>query len=188
MRTRFVGGLLTAGLLVAVLAGCGDDKGDAKSPDTTTSTTAGATSTTADGTSTTAGDAENGGATKGDVLLDGRHFGYVTTLVAGHDEITGQFDLATLLTGEAAAKAQEAAGVEEPLDFYITNVNPKERPIVVDPEATVLDVDYDACCDQHPTDPASWVADRDARNETRTPCYITIKDGVVTKIEEQYLP
>jgi hypothetical protein len=185
MRTRFAGGVLSIGLLVAVLAGCSDDKGDAKAADTTSSTV-GSTTTTG-GTSTTA-DAENGGETNGDVLLDGRHFGYITTLVAGHDEISGQFDLAKLLTGDEAAQAQQAAGVEEPLDYYITNVNPKERPIVVDPEATVLDVDYDHCCEPTSTDPASWVADREARDETRTAAYITIKDGVVTKIEEQYLP
>jgi hypothetical protein len=172
-------------------AGGGDD-GDSSKGANTTSTVEGSTSTAVPVSSTlapTATDEPNiGHETDGDRLLDGKHFGYITTVVAGHNEIDGQFDLAELYTGSAAEEQAHRDGTEVDDDYYIRNVNPQERPIRIDAEAVVLDIDDADCCEPHQVDPAQWVADRDARGETRTAAYITLQGGVVTKIEEVFFP
>ena len=192
-------GLLAAALLTVGLGACSDDDGYAA---TTTTTTAspidGSTSTTDD-----AGpkppeyyspvDHSDDGGTDGDVLLDGRHFGWITTLIAGHDEIVGELDLAEVYFGDEAAEAVEEDGpdaLESGADFYIRNLNPKVRAIQVDPEARVYDVEYgsDGCCEPVAKSPAQFVADRDANAEERTPVNLTIADGTVTEISEVYFP
>jgi hypothetical protein len=175
-----IGGALAVGLAVVSLVACGDDD----EPDSTTTTTSSTTTTSlaGAGSSTTVVNEAD------DRLEDGVHFGYLTSLTAGHDEIVGEFDLAELLTGKAAADAQAQAGVEEPLDFYVRNVNPKLSAILVDPEAQVLDVDDDDCCEPKSTTPAKFAADREQRHEERTAVKLTVVNGTVTRIEEIYFP
>ena len=174
---------LVLGLVLAV--GCGDD--DESTTDTTgattTSTPAGSTTTASgDGPSTTALEPPN------DLLADGDHFGFITTLVVGDETVTGQFDLAQLLTGDEAHAAALQAG-EEPMDFFVSNINPKLRPIQVAPGAQVLVVDYVGdCCEAKSTTIVDFVADRDADGEERTPVHLTVTGGIVTAITEQYFP
>lgn len=194
MRTRVVGraGQIGAGLVVvALLAACGDSEPSA-SPDlgssssSTTSSTIGATSsTTAPSGHTTIPIDE---ASKGDTLPDGTVFGYITTLQVNDTTVTGEFDLAELLTGDAAVTAATADGQEADNDYYIRNNSQKVRAITVDPDAEVLDIDYDSCCDPFVTNIAAFVADRDDANEVRTPVYLTTTDGVVTRVEEVFFP
>src|SRR5690349_7979945 len=112
MRNRVVGGALALGLVLAGLAACGGDDGSKASDKTTT--TVGSTTSTEAATSSTAPpvtDEPNiGHETDGDRLLDGKHFGYITTLIAGHNEIDGEFDLAELYTGQAAVDKALADG------------------------------------------------------------------------------
>ncbi len=178
MRRGTIGGLVAVCAVVVLVAGCGDDDtADTGSPEVSSA----GDSTTTEAPSTT-------GEATGDELADGVHFGYITTLIAGHNEISGQFDVAELLTGEAALEASREAGFDEPTDYYISNVNPRLRPILVDPEAEVLDVDFDDCCEAKPSDIQQFVIDRDADEEERTAVHLTVEDGVVTRIEEQYFP
>jgi hypothetical protein len=191
------GTLRTAAAAVAailvVLGACGDDDGGKLSVDLGTTTTAaasGATTTTldpgiedADAIPETATSLVN----VPDELPDGTYFGYITTLLAGDTDISGQFDLAELLTGQAAVDAANDAG-EEPLDFYIKNENKKLRPILVAPDAQVRDVDYDDCCDAKPTTIIEFIEDRDAKHEERTAVALTVKAGQVTAIREVFFP
>src|SRR5690606_30167182 len=167
--------------LVALGACSGDD--DEPAADGSSTTTAAAPD---DGTTVTTSDPRIGDpdpppetatslGTVPDELPDGTYFGYLTTLVAGDDGIVGQFDLAELLTGEAAEAAAEAAG-ELPLDFYVKNENPKLRRVVVDPDAVVRDIDYTACCVAQATTVERFIADRDANDERRTAVALTVED------------
>jgi hypothetical protein len=198
MRARVVErvGLIGVALLVVLLAACGDDAKTATGPDagssSTTSTPSSSTSST-EARTTTAPSSDGtipiDEASKGDTLPDGKVFGYITTLQVNDTTVTGEFDLAELLTGDAAVAAAQADGQEADNDYYIRNNNKKERAITVDPDAEVLDIDYqDSCCDPFVTNIAAFVADRDDASEVRTPVYLTTTDGIVTRVEEVFFP
>ena len=181
----------TAVAMAVALAACGGDDGNSTieaDPDDTTTTAV------ADETTTTAPDEFDQFATATslvdvpDDLPDGQYFGFITTLIAGDDGISGQFDLAELLLGAAAREASGLDGSEASDDFFIKNENEKLRPILVDPEAIVHDVDYEDCCEPKPSTPAQFVADRDAAGEATTAVSIVIEDGTVTRIDEIYFP
>lgn len=181
MRMRLGRTVAAVGLAALAVAACSDDDGgklsvDLDPPRTTTTEPTGATGTIE---------------AVPDGLEPGLHFGYLRTIVAGHNEIVGTFDPAELLTGAEAEAAAEAAG-EEPLDFFIRNTDDGEQvPILVDPEADVLDVRYgsDECCTPVATTPAQFVADREAAGEEQTIVRLTVvAGGLVTRIEEVYFP
>lgn len=130
------------------------------------------------------------------VLEDGRYFGSIRSVdtQAG----TLRFDLAYLLTGDAANQAAAEHGDEVPVpnDIYIVNDNPKLRTLPISPDLEVWIIDWKRCCDlvrgkvgpflaafatrHHP-----W----DARYQGRqAPYWITVRDGSVVRIEVQYLP
>lgn len=185
----------TAVATALVLAACGSDDGNSTieaDPDDSTTTTVAPSSTT-----TAVGDASDGldpFATATSLvnvpieLPDGSYFGFITTLIAGPNVVSGQFDLAELLTGDAARAAAAEAGGEESDDYFIKNENEQLRPILLSPDATVRDVDYDDCCDAKDTTPAQFVADRDDTGEERTAVALRVEDGQVTEIVEIYFP
>jgi hypothetical protein len=184
---------------LTLLTACGSDDETASGPESGSSTAPPSTSTTtAPGATSTTVDRRDPStvettpidiASKGDVLPDGTVFGYITELIAGHNEIVGKFDLAELLTGEAAQKAAAAAGTEAYDDYFIRNTSKKLRDIKVDPTVVVEDVAYgDDCCELRSVDIAQWVADREANHETSTSVFITISGGEVTAIREQFFP
>lgn len=105
-------------------------------------------------------------------------------------------DYAELLSGDEAAAAATAHGSESPPpnDYYIVNDNPKLRSIPADPNMTVKAITksdgmvsggysiafgqwFDVLIGMSGDD---FVKDR--------PYWITVKDGTITAIEEQYLP
>lgn len=192
MRTRAAGAAVAIGLALVTLVACGDDGGGTSSDDTTAIT--GSTSTTEAATTdptTNFAPVSPGAGADGDVLRDGRHFGYITTLATNDDQIIGSFDLAEIFYGDEAVAAAKRDGTdytENDGDFYISNINPKVRPITVASDARVLDVRYgsDACCDPVESTIARFMADRDAADEDRTAVNLTVKDGVVTEIQEIY--
>ncbi|MCE5204070.1 MAG: hypothetical protein ABFC80_01265 [Coriobacteriales bacterium] len=103
-------------------------------------------------------------------------------------------DYTQLLTGEDAAEVYEAEG-EEPLDFIVINESEKVRtwPVADDVSVSVatmpghFDVDgYDLTFDAWRD---MYTGARDDFPRARTVLYwITLEDGVITSIDEQYFP
>lgn len=115
----------------------------------------------------------------------------------GSSELT--FDLAYFLTGDAAAKAARQDGVikmGEPLpnDYYIINDNPLLRTVPFAPDVAVRVIDWKQCCDLVKGDFSAFVGAVDSGSAkgsyhgVTSPYWITVKGGVIVKIEEQYLP
>lgn len=127
-------------------------------------------------------------------LPDGRHFVYVTKLHGTPPDATLTFDLAEFLTGEAAAQAAAEHGDESPPpnDYYIVNDNPKLRTIPVAPDVTIQTIDWTNCCELTDVPYTDWAgsltAPTDALYGTGTQYWITVTDGQIVAIEEQYLP
>lgn len=135
-----------------------------------------------------------------DELEDGRHFGYVRAVDV--DAGTIVFDLAYWLSGEEADRAyQEATGEtgHVPNDHYVVNDNPKLRTLALAPDAPVRLLDWNDCCDTFfDADLNVWaevIARKDFVDEgghkyspNAAQVWITVQDGVVTLVEEQYSP
>jgi hypothetical protein len=139
-------------------------------------------------------------------LEDGRHFGYVRAVDV--DAGTISFDLAYLLTGDEADRAyQEATGEtgHVPNDYYVVNDNPKLRTLTLAPEVLVRLLDWNDCCVTFfDAELDVWaeviarqdfVEDRDIVDDhghryspNAAQVWITVQDGVVTHVEEQYTP
>ena len=133
------------------------------------------------------------------ILPDGKSPVYLTKIDAGKRTIT--FDLIEFLTGDAAKQAWQKANPGStdgpPNDYFIVNDNPKLRTLPVADPVQFLVVDQ-----EHP----SGIADKSISFEGATayfvalkpdqsdhrlsydPFWITVSHGVVTKIEEQFLP
>ena len=121
-----------------------------------------------------------------DGLPDGRWFGYVTPL----DGAQVSFDLACWFTGRAAADAATEDGDESPPpnDYHIRNTSDRLRTLTVERSAEVFWL-------PEPGDPASilhvtydeWRAEQPARSY-RPGVWLTVGDGQVLTLEEQYQP
>ncbi len=171
--------------LVATIAGC-NRGGSSAEPTTTipssTSTSVSPVSSTSSSTTvakSTTTVAEPGG------LAEGRSFGFITSFGPGR---TAQFDLASFLTGAAADKAAAEDGVITPgqhvdNDYYIRNTNPKLRTITFSPSASIKLVDCNSGCK-----PAPSTLEKLRARPTPLPVWITIKQRIVVKVEEQYRP
>jgi hypothetical protein len=127
-------------------------------------------------------------------LPDGRHFAYVTRLRGTPPDATLTFDLAEFLTGEAAVQAAAEHGDESPPpnDYYIVNDNPKLRTMPVAPDVTIRTIDWTNCCELTDVPYTDWAASltapTDALYGKGTQYWITVTDGQIVEIEEQYLP
>jgi hypothetical protein len=207
MRRRVVvASVVWAALAVAPLAGCGDDDDDddegatpttASAPATTSSTAAPPTtaspSTTAPSTTappTTAGGATEEPSELGDSddtgrseLEDGRHFGFWETFEIGDTIAYGEFDLAQLLTGAAAEAAAAERGDEVNNDYYIVNDNPRLRTLIAEGD-TVVQVLEGGTPDLIDTNVADFAVER----SPDAGFWVTIEDGIVTEIEQQFVP
>jgi hypothetical protein len=120
-------------------------------------------------------------------LQDGRHFGLIKSVDLQASPGSLVFDAADLLSGEAANQYAAARGWEVPVanDSLVANDDPTLRPLQIAPDAEILLMDWDRCCE-----PVR--ADRDqlaAADVTHAWGYwVTLQDGVVVKIEEQFHP
>jgi hypothetical protein len=129
------------------------------------------------------------------VLDDGTYFVYVTDASRRADgSIRVTFDLAYFYTGADAVREAAERGEEPVNDYYIQNDNPRLRTMPVASDAGVrylpvgsastelvdgdLDAWLDAVLETNPTD----YGGKDV------PWWFTTRDGVVTRIEQQYLP
>lgn len=133
------------------------------------------------------------------VLPDGTYFGYVQSIDTASGALA--FDLACFYTGEEANEqaAQRGDEVPVPNDVYIVNDNTKIRNLTVDPSVELVVLDWNSCCEPKPgaglDDFASALGNDDfveiggrSYAGSLSPYWVTIEDGVVSRIEEQFLP
>jgi hypothetical protein len=132
-------------------------------------------------------------------LEDGRHFGYVRSVDA--DARTIEFDLAYFLSGKEADQAyQEATGDTGPVpnDHFVVNDNPKLRTLTLAPDVRLRLLDWNHCCETffngdlalfgQAIEEQGDVTDGDVIYRGQSQWWITVENGVVTEIEEQYSP
>jgi hypothetical protein len=175
---QFAAALLTL-LAAAALGGCGgsEQQGEA----------AGTTATTAAPASTAGGPTTSEPAT----LADGRHPVYLKTVDPDRRTIT--FDLIQFFTGDAATKAAAEDGEESPPpnDYYIRNVNPRLRTLPVAADAPITMNVLAAQTTGSATKDVSVTLAKLASyfpNSGTPPFWITVEQGQVTRIAQQYLP
>ena len=150
----------------------------------------------ADSADSDAGESTSG-AGAGPTEHDGRQFCYVTSALWEGEAPRLTVDFAQMLSGAEAAAAAAAAGDESPPpnDYYIVNENPRVRTFPVDPGLTVrmtstaegtqpegYSMAFGAWFDAYSGMSGTFPAIRDV------PYWITIENGTITAIEEQYLP
>jgi hypothetical protein len=196
MRTVVV----LAAMATLALGACADEGNDAGGPTAATGGTAIITGPTAPTgpTAETGPTVEPTGSLEPE-LQDGEHFGFVQSVdVAGGTMV---FDLAYLLTGEEANQAAAEHGDEVPVpnDYYIVNDNPKLRTLVLAPDLELALLDWNHCCDTFIEGDLTTFASAVEADEIVTvgeqiyygslsPYWVTVEEGVVTRVEEQYLP
>jgi hypothetical protein len=134
----------------------------------------------------------------GDTLPDGRSFVYAKKVEQSEGASSLTFDLAEFLTDEDANAAAAAHGDEVPVPngYYIVNDNPKLRTLPISPEVTIryFPSSGPACCKHEPgtldgfAAAVNGTAMTDYPDMTFSPWWITLKDGVIVTISQQYLP
>jgi len=182
-RTRFAGTFLVL-LLAAVMAGCSsDDKASGGGGATATTSAASPASTVPVTTRATTSEPV--------ALADGRHPVLIKTVDVQGRRIT--FDLIQFLTGEAAIKAAAEDHQESPPpnDYYIRNVNPRLRTLPVRSGApmTVNNLAYQESGNstKNVTVTLAKLASLMPK-QGGPPIWITVQNGQVTKIAEQFVP
>jgi hypothetical protein len=97
------------------------------------------------------------------------------------------FDIADLLSGEAADEYAAARGWEVPVanDSLIANDDETVRTLPLAADVEILLMDWDRCCEPLPADREQLAA---AGVSHAWGYWVTIGDGLVVKIEEQYHP
>ena len=202
-RTRIV---VLVAFAAVVLPACGGDGPDlaaqtgARGPTAEPSAQTGPTGITPATGATGATATGATGATAPAELEDGRHFGFIETVDAPGGSIT--FDLAYFFTGDEANEVAAERGDEtpDPNDYYVVNDNPRLRDLALAPDVTISVFDWNRCCDEQVVVDITTFADVMAQPDgsvemdgqlyygVLSPYWVTVEDGVVTEIEEQYLP
>jgi hypothetical protein len=178
-RVRRLGAALLILLVAAAVGGCGGSEEPGG--------TAGAPATTAAPASTVA----TATTSEPVVLADGRHPVYVKTVDPDRGTIT--FDLIQFFTGEAATKAAAEDGAESPPpnDYYIRNVNARLRTLPVASDAPITVNVLAAQSSGSSTKDVSVTLEELAGyfpNNGTAPFWITVAQGQVAKIAQQFLP
>ena len=168
--------LLLSLALVAAGCGGGSDKNSVSEPATTQATTT--TKSTPD-----------------------EHFGYIRSVSTAGPTATLAFDDAQFLTGKEAQQAAEEDGAVEPgesvpNDYYIRNPDKSTRTLRIANQATVISVRCSPCREgvHGELGPflASFMAPRQGYGAPYRGKYglywLTIEDGAVVAIREQYVP
>lgn len=184
-----------AGLLIAACAAQGgesttttEDITTTTAPDPTTTTTSSTPSTTGQPPTDTNDLASRSGCKPGSetTLPDGEWYGYIVDLNASEIE----FDLACWFSGDAAVRAADEDGDESPPpnDYYVRNESEAVRSLGVD---SVTEVEYLANGGDPNTVTTTSYEDWHVEWEISdfVPGYwLTIEDGKVTRISQQYVP
>jgi len=199
--------LALAGAITAMALG-GDDEDQAAGPTDAPTVTAPASPTGTMGpssgpTGTTGATGSSNPGCSGTpapaTLADGTYFGFLESIDVGSG--VSEFDLACFYTGDEANEQAAARGDEVPVpnDVYIVNDNPSTRDVPVDPSVELLLIDWNACCETSPGAEldafASALGGQDFVEIDGfryagglSPYWITIQDGRIVGIEEQFLP
>jgi hypothetical protein len=199
---RRIHALVAAGILLAACSG--ESASDISTttttpPETTTSSIALATTTTQQpatttttapsSTTTTVVDVlapEGAGCTPGsDDLPNGLWYG----LVADFDADGISFDLACFFSGDAATAAAAEDGEESPPpnDYYVRNQNEQLRELEIAADTPVLWYLSGDPSDSQQGTFSEWIAFLDTQ-DFRLSIWVTISDGEVEDIEEQWVP
>jgi hypothetical protein len=132
----------------------------------------------------------------GPPLEDGRHFGYLVAVGVLQEPPRLVFDLAEWFTDQGAVEAAledgvppEEAGIN---GYYIRNENPRWRILETDANTTVTLSTYPYADPANPTD-VGLEAFGELFGSAETylplsPYWLTVDDGVVVAIEEQFVP
>ncbi len=131
------------------------------------------------------------------VLEDGRHPVYLTALDS--TARTVEFDLIQFLTGDEAVVAWDAAHPDEPggppNDYFIVNENARLRVLPLADDVTVTVPSFEGDGLHAESIPFAELPDRLAGNpmpgEGRlwpNPFWLTVENGTVTAMDEQYIP
>lgn len=131
------------------------------------------------------------------VLEDGRHPVYLTVLDTSARTV--EFDLIQFLTGDEAVVAWDAAHPDEPggppNDYFIVNENARLRmlPLADDVTVTVPSFEGDGLhAESIPfAELPARLADNPMPDEGRlwpNPFWLTVENGTVTAMDEQYIP
>lgn len=118
-------------------------------------------------------------------LPDGEWFGYVDGISSAHIE----FDLACWFSGTPAAEAAAEDGEESPPpnDYYIRNVSPETRTVAVSAAVEISKLVDLGGPDLESVSFADWSQGWDGRAH-EPGVWITIEDGAIVDITEQYVP
>jgi hypothetical protein len=181
---RPVRSIATALLLAGVaVAGCGRGQPDQRDSAASQPPAASAPSSQAPATSNRAGNEPA-------VLADGRHPVYLKTVDLGRRTIT--FDLIQWFTGDDATReaAKDHQESPPPNDYYIRNVNPRLRTLLVRSSATIT---VNALAAERTgsatTDvPVTLAELAKLLPADSSPFWITVQSGQVVAIAEQYIP
>jgi hypothetical protein len=181
---------------VALLGGaCSSDKG-ATASSTSTSAAAATTVATAPGATlaapprTCSTDIVRGSSSpppqQGAALGDGQYFGYITRLDAENLQL--QFDVAQLLTGDAAVQAAKADGGESPPpnDYWIRNNTKAARTLAVANDTTICLPSSD---DPTKNEQSTLVRlNKTLGDGEPLGVWIDVRSGTVERVEQQYFP
>lgn len=175
-----------------IAAGCSAEGGNVTTTADVATTTADTTTTSAPTPTTQPTDtndlASGSGCKPGSVdsLPDGEWYGFIVDV----DESAAEFDLACWFTGDAAEMAASEDGAESPPpnDYYVRNESEAPRTLAVGSSA---EVEYLTNSGDPTTEATSSYAEWSAEWEIDefVPGYwVTVEDGVVTQIVQQYVP
>ena len=116
-------------------------------------------------------------------LAAGRYF----ALLQAADTETVTFDVADLLSGEAANRYAAAHGLEVPVpnDVVIDNEEATSTTLPLAPDARILLMDWSRCCEPVPASREDLAAAADAPGYGY---WVTVRSGLVRLISEQYHP
>jgi hypothetical protein len=185
-------------MLSVALAACADDPTVGATGGTGASDPTGVTAPTgATGPTATGATGETGERPPAE-LEDGEHFGFVEEVDPSGGTLV--LDLAYFLQGEAANEAAAERGDEVPVpnDYYIVNDNPRLRTLALADDLELSLLDWNRCCDERFDGDLDTFAEAIAEgmleadglvyNGTFSPYWLTVENGEVVRIEEQYLP
>jgi hypothetical protein len=129
------------------------------------------------------------------------HFGYIRSVSTAGPTATLAFDEAEWLTGEEAQRAAEEDGVVEPgeavpNDYYVRNPDRTTRTLPIDAEARITARRCHLCRKGKPGNLADFLAAFSKQGQTfadpyrgaQSQYWLTIEDGRVVAIDEQYVP
>jgi hypothetical protein len=128
-------------------------------------------------------------------------FGYIRSVDASSDPATLEFDQADWLSGEAAQEAAEADGAIEPgaavpNDYYVRNHDKSTRRLEIGADAEITASRCQLCRGGKPGTLEDFLASFSRTGQTYADDYrgaesqywLTIEDGRVLAIDEQYRP